>query len=341
VAETRQVVVVGAGVAGLACARALAASGAAPLVVDRARGVGGRCATRRLGGQVLDFGVAFLHGRDPEFLAALRAVPARALEGWPAEIHGAGRPCQPEAFSPGEQRLAYVEGVSAFPKHLAEGLEVRLGVRVAGLEPAGSALALRLEDGGRLEAGTVVLALASEQSLDLLATLPAPPPPVRSAQALLDMTRSHPCLTVLATYPAGTPRPPWHVSYPETSTAIQLVSHESSKGRADGPLALVVQAHAAWSHRHVEDPAWPEALLREAAALHGAWVARPAEVEPHRWRYARGDLAGELAAPLWVTLDGGAGLGLTGDRFAPRGGVEAAWLAGRRRAARLLGERRA
>jgi hypothetical protein len=333
--------VVGAGVSGLACAQALSAAGLAPLVLERARGVGGRCATRRIADQPLDFGVAFVHGRDPGFLAAARAVPATVLEGWPSVLHGTGRPCQPEAFAPGEERLAYAEGITAFPKHLARGLEVRLGAAVAALEPAGAALALRLEDGERLEAGTVVLALAPEQALELLATLPDAPPALRSVRAVLGMTRSHPCLALLATYPEGTPRPPWHVSYPETSSVVQLVSHESSKGRGAGPLALVVQAHAAWSRRNLDDPAWPAALLREAAGLHGAWAARPAVVEPHRWRYARGDLAGELTAPLWLRLDGGAALGVAGERLAPGGGVQAAWLSGRRLAERIVGEARA
>src|SRR5512139_628711 len=98
--ETPAVIVVGAGVCGLACARALAAGGVETLVVERARGVGGRCATRRIGDQPVDFGVAFLHGHDAEFLAELRAVPGEALEGWPSEIHGTGRPCQPQAFAP-------------------------------------------------------------------------------------------------------------------------------------------------------------------------------------------------------------------------------------------------
>ncbi|MFN9939342.1 MAG: FAD-dependent oxidoreductase, partial [bacterium] len=41
------VVVVGAGVAGLACAGALRESGASVVVLEKSRGVGGRCATRR------------------------------------------------------------------------------------------------------------------------------------------------------------------------------------------------------------------------------------------------------------------------------------------------------
>src|SRR5512142_1878655 len=144
-----KVIVVGAGVSGLACAQALSAAGREVLVVERARGVGGRCATRRLGETPVDFGVAFLHGRDADFLAAVRAASATVLEGWPSEIHGTGMPCQPEAFAPGETRLAFAEGVSAFPKHLARGLAVRTGARVVALEPAGRALALRLEDGER------------------------------------------------------------------------------------------------------------------------------------------------------------------------------------------------
>jgi len=333
----REGIVVGAGVAGLACAQALAAAGRAPLVVERARGVGGRCATRRLGGQPADFGVAFLHGRAPAFLAALREVPATVLEGWPAEIHGSGAPCQPEAFAPGERRLAYAEGVTAFPKHLARGLALRLDARVVGLAPAGGRVALLLEGGERLEARWIVLALAPEQAVELLATFPDPPPEVRSARAVLELVPSHACLALLATYPDDAPRPAWHVSYPETSSVVQLVSHESSKGRA-GPLALVVQAHAAWSRQHLDDERWDEALLGELGRIHGAWAGRPATAQRHRWRWARGDAFAELASPLWLALPGGARLGLTGDRFAPGGGVEAAWHAGRRLAARILSE---
>ena len=58
-----RVVVVGAGVAGLACARELARRGLPVVVLERARGVGGRCATRHVDGRPVDFGTFYLHAK--------------------------------------------------------------------------------------------------------------------------------------------------------------------------------------------------------------------------------------------------------------------------------------
>jgi predicted NAD/FAD-dependent oxidoreductase len=332
------VAIVGAGVAGLACAQALVAGGRRVKVLERARGVGGRCATRRVEGQPVDFGVTFFHGRDPAFLAALAAVPATRLDGWPLATFGAGRPCQPAAFAPDERRLAFAEGVTAFPKHLAAGVEVQLRTEVAAIEPAGPAVRLRLADGEPVESGAVVLALAAEQTHALLGTIPEPQREVQSARELLAFSRSMPCLTIIAVYPGSSPAPAWDAFYPEDSRILQHVAHDSSKRCRAGLLAMVYQAHAHWSGAHLEDPDWPSAVLREAERLLGGWAALPVASEAHRWKHARNDRSAELASPMLLTLPGGAQLGVCGDRFAPGGGVEAAWKSGRAMAARLLSE---
>lgn len=329
-------VIVGAGVSGLSCARALAAAGRPVLVLERARGVGGRCASRTLEGQVVDYGPIFLHGRDAGFLAALAEVPATSLPGWPAAVSGAGQPCQPEAFTPGEQRLALAEGLAAFPRHLAAGLQVRLEATVSALEPDGDGVRLRMASGPPLRARAVVLAVAPEQALALLEPLPSPSADLRSARALLGLSRSQACLALLALYPEGAPRPAWQACYPEDSQLLQLVAHDSSKRAAPPRLALLLQARPAWSRTHLDDPAWPQALLQEAARLLGPWAASPAATHPHRWRYARSDRVAELSGPLLLPLPGGGRLGLCGDRFAPGGGVEGAWRSGRMLAERLL-----
>ena len=339
-APSSPVVVVGAGVAGLCCARALAAAGRAVLVLERAPGVGGRCATRRLEGQLMDHGTAFLHGRDPGFLEALAAVPATPLPGWPHELSGTGQPCQPEAFTRGEQRLAFAEGMAAFPRHLATGLDVRLEVEVERVEPEGEELRLRTKAGEVYRAPQVVLALAAEQALALLEAMADPSPDVASARALLGLAHSEACLALLALYPDGAPRPAWHVLHPEDSRVLQVVSHDSSKRPAPARLALVLQARPAWSSTNLEYPGWPQALLEEAGRLLGAWATRPTATYAHRWRFARVDRSAELAGPLLLALPGGGRLGVCGDRFAPGGGVEAAWRSGRMMAGRLLAEGR-
>ena len=61
------VVVVGGGIAGVACAVELATAGVAVRVVDRARTVGGRMASKRIDGLPVDLGAAYFTARDPEF----------------------------------------------------------------------------------------------------------------------------------------------------------------------------------------------------------------------------------------------------------------------------------
>jgi renalase len=330
------VLIVGAGVSGLACGRALTQGGRRVLLLERARGVGGRCATRRLDGQGIDHGPAFLHGRDPSFLAALASVPATQLPGWPTAVNGTGQPCQPEAFAAGERRLAFAEGVAAFPRHLASGLEVRLESTVSALEPDGDQVQVRTGKGESLRAGSVVLAVGAEQALALLDALPSPVPDVAAARAILRFSHSQACLALLALYPDGAPRPGWEVCYPEDSRVLQLVSHDSSKRPAPARLALMMQGRPSWSRAHLEDPAWPQAVLDEASRLLGPWAARPVTTHAHRWLYARSDRASELASPLLLTLPGGGRLGVCGERFAPGGGVEGAWRSGQIMAERLL-----
>jgi renalase len=331
----RPVAVVGAGLSGLACARALADAGRPVVVLERSRGVGGRCATRRLEEQPVDLGPAFLHGRDPDFVAALDAVPG-ALPGWPVALSGAGRPCQPHAFAPGERRVAFAGGITAFPKRLAAGLDVRLRTEVAGLEPATGGLRLRLAAGEPVDAACAVLALAAEEADALLATLPSPPREVASARGLLALSRSQPCLALAALYPPATTPPPWHALFPEDSPVLQVVAHDSAKRAHPRLLALVYQAAPHWSSVHAEEADWPKAILAEAARLLGPWAARPSAVHAHRWRFARNDPSAQLAEPLLLALPGGARLGLCGDRFAEGGGAEAAWSSGRALAARIL-----
>ncbi len=339
---TSDVLIVGAGVAGLSCAKVLASAGKKVRVIERSRGVGGRCATRRIDGQPVDHGLVFLHGKSPEFLAALHEVPGRWRDDWPVVVRGTGTPCQPSAFVHGAHRMAHVNGVSAFPKHLAVGLDVVLETTVTGLELGDQIVTVRANQQNETISFTgqdVVLALAGPQSLALMDGLP-PSPDRETARAVLAMLPSVPCATVIALYPrnALAPAPPWDIWYPETSSALSLVAHDSAKRDDPARVALVLQARPAWSSAVVGvDPAeWAPRLLADAARLIGPWVTQPAMWQAHMWRYARASPECELAGPLVLDLGQGRRVGIAGELFAPGGGVQAAWQSGIALARRLL-----
>ena len=65
------VVIVGAGMAGLAAARALAEAGRSVLVLEASERIGGRILTVRTGGEVIELGAEFVHGQPAELLALI------------------------------------------------------------------------------------------------------------------------------------------------------------------------------------------------------------------------------------------------------------------------------
>ena len=80
---TVDAVVIGAGIAGLMAAARLADHGRSVLVLDKSRGVGGRMATRRIGGAVCDHGAQFFTQRTRGFHSFLEdAVRDDAVVEW-------------------------------------------------------------------------------------------------------------------------------------------------------------------------------------------------------------------------------------------------------------------
>ncbi len=124
-----RVAVVGAGLAGLAAARELRADGHEVVVLEKSRGLGGRLATRRAEGTVLDHGSPVL------------AAPAgTALRGLADALHADDRVDLDDG-------IAFATGATRLPKLMAGGLDVRLGVRLAALRDAGGALRARRRAG--------------------------------------------------------------------------------------------------------------------------------------------------------------------------------------------------
>jgi len=330
--------IIGAGLAGLSCARSLSEAGKTVRVLERSGRVGGRCASKGVGSGIeVDFGPIFVHGDDQEFLGWVKGLGHELIPGWPRVVEGAGTPCQPQAFDPLQQRFGVKPGIRRLAESLAQGLDVVTGTSVEALEWSDGVGAVA-SDGQRFSARHGVVATALEQTRRLVDTLVPQLPP--GIPALLGQFSSLPCLTLLAEYGPETPLPPWDVLYPEGSRVLLLVSNEGTKrslGRGGGVLLL--QARPGWSAGHLDtDRAqWSEHLLGEAAALMGPWAARPTAIVSHRWKYGRVAASDHLVRPMVLDRPGSPAVwGLAGDLFDPDGGLQGAWRSGRRLAQRLM-----
>jgi predicted NAD/FAD-dependent oxidoreductase len=273
-----EILIIGAGMAGLACARRLSAAGPAPVVLDKGRGVGGRMATRRvmLGEAALrfDHGAQYFTARDEGF-SGLLAEMAYACAPW---ADGADTP-----------HLVGTPGMSSLPRAMADGLDVRLEAEVAGLRavPGGWEVAAGMQ---RFAARRVILTVPAPQAARLLGEAH----PLHRRLAAVSMA---PCLTLMAAFPADSPRP--FVSRVHEMDPLAWIAQDSSKPGRDGALVTwVAQAGVDWSRAHLELD--PEAIAREMLPLlaDAIGVSPDAAVHcaAHRWRYARATEA--LGAPF-------------------------------------------
>ena len=74
------VLVLGAGIAGLGAARALAERGMRPLVIEARDRVGGRIYSLQTGKGVVELGAEFVHGKEPQLWSLIKEAAAETIE---------------------------------------------------------------------------------------------------------------------------------------------------------------------------------------------------------------------------------------------------------------------
>ena len=294
------IVIIGAGIAGLACARRLADAGLAVIVLDKGRGIGGRVATRRVGDLQFDHGAQYVNAHGAGFAAVLHSL-GDAVAGWQ---DGKGR-----------KHSVGVPGMSAIPKALVAGLEIRQNAQVARLVKDGDGWALYLET-GTIRAARVLVTVPAPQVANLLGA----EHPLVAALAPVQLT---PCLTLMAAVAGIAP----FMTRQDADDPLSWIAQDSSKpGRPQGVATQwVAQAGEAFSQTHLEEtPAEITArMLPLLCDRLGVPLDRVTHAAAHRWRYARVTQA--LGQPFLRSPD--ASLYLGGDWcIGPR--VEAAWTSG-------------
>jgi renalase len=321
--ERASIAVIGAGIAGLACARELARSDAIVTVFERSRGLGGRLGTHRHGAFIFDHGTQYLTARSRSFLHYLGvAERAGAAARWKPRILEDDRSL-PE---PIDEWYVGTPGMSAFIRPLARSVDLQSGVAVHELLPSQRGWELQT-DAGRIDHtfDAIAVAIPAPQALRLLGAHG------RAFRNLVDVKMA-PCWTAMMAFDrpvdAGAEARRW------SQGPLTWASCDSSKPQhPGGPQCWVVQASPAWSREHLEADARDaaRALLAAFATALGAPLPEPVYLVAHRWRHAL--VEQPLGLPCLVEEETAAGA--CGDWcIAPR--AEAAYESGRALAHSLL-----
>jgi len=294
-----RVVVIGAGLAGLVAARRLSADHEV-VVVDKGRSVGGRLATRRIAGAVLDHGAQFFTVRGTEFRQQVDDWLERDLAHvW---CHGFG------SAGDGFERYVGSAGMNSLAKDLAAGLDCRLGQLVFAVRPTGDEWQVVIDDGSTIAAETVVVTAPIAQTWALLSQSGIDVP---DELFRMEYHRTIGLLTVLDG-PSAVPEPGGLQFDPSDASApFGFVADNVAKGISEVP-SVTFHATQPWSLEHWDDDeaALERALLERAAPFIGSSSVVEAQVK--KWRFAGPHTP--WPDPCWVDSD--RRIVIAGDLFA-------------------------
>lgn len=244
--------VIGAGMAGVTCARRLADAGLSPVIFEKSRGLGGRLATRRADDWRFDHGAQFVTARKESFRTYLETHAARWNPVGASKDWFVGTPA-----------------MNALVKPMADGLDIRLGEAVT---------AERDGQGWRIGDAVFDRVVSTVPVVQARTLFP-------EMQDTLSAVEVAPCWTLMVVFKDG-------VDWPEMARSregdLAWIARNASKPQRDAAKECwVVHASPAWSTVNLEldKGAARDQMLDLLRTSRGDLPAIAYSVA-HRWRYA-------------------------------------------------------
>lgn len=328
-----QIAVIGAGLAGLVCARLLAAQGHEVCLFEKGEQPSGRMHTHETEFGGFDYGAQYFTATSEAFKKEVAIwKKAGVVDVWQGKLVSLQ---DGKASSSGKARTRYVAvpGMAALGQHLAQNLTLRTAQLVTQILPWGESkqwlLAVQSETvpitahAGPFDA--VIVAVPADQAAPLLACVPA----LGEEAGKLHLA---PCWSLELAFQQAL-----DLGYDGAfvqGSRLAFIAHDNSKPGHRPGERWVAHASTDWSIEHVDDD---EARAREklVKAFHEATGSQVQAIYAHayRWRFAQA-LTPLPQDYLW---DASAKIGACGDWFAAglegSGKLENAWLSGHKLAA--------
>jgi renalase len=302
----RTIAIIGAGMAGLGAARALTAAGHRVVIYEKSRAIGGRVATRRIEGCIVDHGAQNLKPGDTALAdLMLRELPTDDLAPIDAPVRlytTNGHILPPDPDRDAEPKYAYRKGLTTLPKLLAQTLpaertEFRYETLIYRLAETADEVILYDEhhaEAGRADA--VVVTAPAPQAADLLDHSALY---LRSSMETLDRIRAlrnveyNACISVLLGYHAPVPAPPAYALLAEDRASPLLwLAFEQTKSPDRAPAGeaiLIAQLGPLYSKICYleEEPLVIGRTLNELRPLFGEQYDQPNWAQVKRWKYSQ------------------------------------------------------
>ncbi|MES2585934.1 MAG: FAD-dependent oxidoreductase [Pseudomonadota bacterium] len=312
----KKVAVIGAGIAGLSCARELQSQGILVDVFEKSRGPSGRMSTRRSEDWSVDHGAQYFTARDPRFIQEVRSwLQADAATIWKPKLKVYEAKAWRQSNST-EIRYVGAPNMNSIGRHLAEKLSIQYGATISKVERRADQWHLQSSEIGEITASYdfVVLAIPAPQASALAKGIDI------RASDITDSAQMKACWTMMANFPNQT-RADFDAAF-VNQEIISWICQNGSKPMRQG-ATWTIHGSPVWSQDNVElsKEEAQDQMLQCLTSL--GFNCQDAEISMHRWRYASGGLENSIGFHSLADI----GLGLCGD-WLNGGRVEGAWLSG-------------
>jgi len=328
----KDIVIVGAGMAGISAANCLTQAGRTPLIVDKARAPGGRMATRTHGELRFDFGAQYFTARSSEFQKEVDTWLKRSwVQTWEKTFPSENKNHQQEP----QTRYTSPFGMRGLLTKWASTLSIQTSAKVVSIQTSGSEYELQLESGEHIQCHHLILTAPLPQSIDLLRLTALAD---KQELSLISSLEFDPCWALFFRCHELPHRLSQGGFWPDPESGVSWISNNASKDLCS-QIALTVhltsskssELGSAWSPKNDHQDWWMKSGRRSLPWLADFLGDKTNLLDTHFWRYSQPRQAGVPGAFLRLKNQN---IYLAGDALAG-GRAEGAYLSGLRAALSL------
>ena len=289
------VTIVGAGMAGAACAQVLHHAGVPFRIVDRGRAPGGRMSSPELHGRRVDLGAGYFTVRDQEFTTVVADWESKGLARQWANTFGILKPETVPCTTTGPVRWATPAGLRSLVRNMVEGFEIQDSTELTDLPD-----------------GHVVVAMPDPQAARLTSV-----PDAVDYDAVIAVACGFDGLDI----------PFRDAAFVNDHPDIDFVADDGAR-RADGAPVLVVHTTSERAQQHLDEPDGAIGPVLDALRELSVVTTQPTWTHAHRWTFAKP--AAQHDSNFALEQQDGRFVGLAGDQWCDSGvpRVESAWRSG-------------